>query len=123
MLTLPLGSFPTRSTQSSKPSPFGKWKKQRREVANNARSPSLANLHYAPGLVRYNLHRFSAAIVDLNRALALDPEKSQTYYGLALSTLPIGIADRRRNGRKSLMLWTRLRPQGCQTPLLHQTQP
>ena len=64
-----------------------------REVAHNPRSPSLANLHYSAGLVYYNLHRFSAAIEELNQALALDPKKAQAYYGLALAYIANG--DRR----------------------------
>jgi tetratricopeptide (TPR) repeat protein len=78
-----------------------------REVVSNPGSPSLANLHYAAGLVNFKLHRFSAAIEELNQALGLDPKKAQTYYGLALAYIANGD---RRSAEKQLEILDALDP-------------
>lgn len=60
------------------------------EIANTPKSLSLADLHYATGLAYYNLRRYSAAIEELNHAIALNPKRAQAHFGLALSYLASG---------------------------------
>ena len=75
------------------------------EVANASRSPSLEDLHYSTGLAYYNLRRYNQAIEELKQVIALNPNRAQAYYGLALTYLANGdrkLAEKQQDTLESL---------------------
>lgn len=75
------------------------------EVANASRSPSLEDLHYSTGLAYYNLRRYNQAIEELKQVIALNPNRAQAYFGLALTYLANGdrkLAEKQQDTLESL---------------------
>jgi tetratricopeptide (TPR) repeat protein len=75
------------------------------KVANASRSPSLEDLHYLTGLAYYSLRRYKQAIEELKQVIALNPNRAQAYYGLALTYLANGdrkLAEKQQDTLESL---------------------
>lgn len=68
----------------------------------NARVPTVEELHYNLGLAYHNLARFQEAIKELQQVIAVNPRFAEAYYGLAICY--IGIGDRKSAEKQQKIL-------------------